>query len=250
MANQIIDLDRGKLATWAGTYDDYLRRKEAALAQEARQQADLTANLPQEEVWIRKGIQARRTRNEGRVRSLIKMREQRAERRQKKDKARMQLDRAENSGKLVIEATNVCFDYDEKWIVKDFSTRILRGDRIGLLGANGVGKTTLLRLLLGELSPTSGNVRLGSSLEIAVFDQLRSQVNLNATIVDAIGEGREQIEINGRPKHVISYLSDFLFTPARPDPCAQLIRWRASQGAIGEAIQQTHQPAGDGRTHE
>ena len=215
VANQIVDLDRGALTVWAGGYQDYLRRKQAFLQQQARQQAEFDRKLAQEEVWIRKGIQARRTRNEGRVRALKKMRIEQAERRHQKGNARLQLDRADNSGKLVIEVNDISFAYGDNPIVRNFSTRILRGDRIGLIGPNGVGKTTLMQLLLGQIEPDTGSVRLGSNLQVALFDQLRSQVDLDATVVDAIGEGREQIIINGKPKHVISWLSDFLFTPAR-----------------------------------
>ena len=215
VANQIVDLDRGALTVWAGGYQDYLRRKQAFLQQQARQQAEFDRKLAQEEVWIRKGIQARRTRNEGRVRALKKMRTEQAERRHQKGNARLQLDRADNSGKLVIEVNDISFAYGDNPIVRNFSTRILRGDRIGLIGPNGVGKTTLMQLLLGQIEPDTGSVRLGSNLQVALFDQLRSQVDLDATVVDAIGEGREQIIINGKPKHVISWLSDFLFTPAR-----------------------------------
>ncbi len=215
VANQIVDLDRGRMTFWAGSYPDYLRRKNAFLEQEARQNAEFDRKLAEEEKWIRKGIQARRTRNEGRVRALKKMRVERAERRNQKGKVRLQLDRAANSGKLVIEARNLSFAYKNNAIVKDFSTRILRGDRIGLIGPNGVGKTTLIQILLSQLAPDSGDIRHGSNLQIAFFDQMRSQVNLDSTVVDAIGEGRDQITINGKPKHVISWLSDFLFTPAR-----------------------------------
>ncbi len=215
VANQIVDLDRGRMTAWVGGYQDYLRRKNAFLEQEARQNTEFDRKLAEEEKWIRKGIQARRTRNEGRVRALNKMREERAERRNQKGKVKLQLDRAANSGKLVMEAHNLSFAYENKPIVTKFSTRILRGDRIGLIGPNGAGKTTLLQILLGRLAPDSGDMRHGSNLQIALFDQMRSQVNLDSTVVDAIGEGRDQITINGKPKHVISWLSDFLFTPAR-----------------------------------
>ncbi|MEJ2176423.1 MAG: ATP-binding cassette domain-containing protein, partial [Gammaproteobacteria bacterium] len=215
VANQIVDLDRGRLTTWAGGYEDYLRRKSAFLEQEARRNAEFDRKLAEEEKWIRKGIQARRTRNEGRVRALKKMRTERAQRRDRKGNVRLQLDRAVNSGKLVIETKDLCFSYKDQTIVNNLSTRIIRGDRIGLLGPNGVGKTTLIKLLLGLLEPDSGQVRHGSNLQTAFFDQMRSQVNPDETVVDAIGEGRDQIVINGKPKHVISWLSDFLFTPAR-----------------------------------
>lgn len=215
VANQIVDLDRGKLTSWVGSYDDFLRRKAAFLEQEARQQAEFDKKLAQEERWIRQGIQARRTRNEGRVRALKKMRVERAERRNKKGNVRLQMEGSERSGKLVIEANDVSFSFGSQVIAAKFSCRIQRGDRIGLIGPNGVGKTTLIKLLLGQLEPGQGSIKSGSNLQVAWFDQLRSQIDLDATVVDAIGEGREQIVINGKPKHVISWLSDFLFTPAR-----------------------------------
>ena len=215
VANQIVDLDRGKLTAWVGSYDDFLRRKADYLEQEARQQAEFDKKLAQEERWIRQGIQARRTRNEGRVRALKKMRVERADRRNKKGNVRLQMESGERSGKLVMEATDLSFAYGDQPIASNFSCRIQRGDRIGLIGPNGVGKTTLIKLLLGEIAPDSGTLKSGSNLQVAWFDQLRSQIDLDATVVDAIGEGREQIIINGKPKHVISWLSDFLFTPAR-----------------------------------
>ncbi|MDE0714307.1 MAG: ATP-binding cassette domain-containing protein, partial [Gammaproteobacteria bacterium] len=215
VANRIIDLDRGDLRSWAGGYGDYLRRKAELEAQEARQNAEFDRRLQQEEAWIRQGIEARRTRNEGRVRALMKMREERGRRRERQGKARLKLDQAEQGGRLVIEARDVTFAHGDKAIARDFSTRILRGDRVGLIGPNGIGKTTLIRLLLGEQAPDSGLVRLGHSQKVAWFDQGRSRVDPDATVVDAIGEGREKITIGGRDRHVISYLSDFLFTPAR-----------------------------------
>ena len=215
VANQIADLDRGRLTIWAGGYEDYLRRKAAFLEQEARQNAEFDRKLLEEEKWIRKGIQARRTRNEGRVRALKKMRAERAERRDHKANVKLQLERAKDSGKLVVEAHDLGFSYNDVPVVRDFSIRILRGDRIGILGPNGIGKTTLIKLLLGQIEPTEGKIGHGNNLQIAFFDQMRDQIDLDATVVDAIGEGRDQIVINGKPKHVISWLSDFLFTPAR-----------------------------------
>ena len=215
VANRIIDLDRGDLRSWAGGYGDYLRRKAELEAQEARQNAEFDRRLQQEEAWIRQGIEARRTRNEGRVRALMKMREERSRRRERQGKARLKLDHAEQGGRLVIEARGITFAHGDKTIAREFCTRILRGDRVGLIGPNGIGKTTLIQLLLGEQAPDSGLVRLGHNLKVAWFDQGRSRVDPDATVVDAIGEGREKITIGGRDRHVISYLSDFLFTPSR-----------------------------------
>ena len=215
VSTDIAELDRGKLVEWPGTYADYLRRKEAFLEQEERQNAVFDKKLAREEIWIRQGIKARRTRNEGRVRALARMRNERSERRNRKTNVNLEIDQRKQSGKLVIEAKNIQFRYDDEVIVENFSTRIIRGDRIGLIGPNGIGKTTMLKLLLGQLNPTNGSVVHGTHLEVAYFDQLRSQLNLDQTVIDVIGEGREQIIINGRSKHVISYLSDFLFTPAR-----------------------------------
>lgn len=215
VATDIAELDRGKLIEWSGGYTDYLSRKAAALAQEDRQNAVFDKKLAGEEIWIRQGIKARRTRNEGRVKALEKMRFERAQRRNRKANVNLEIDQSKQSGKLVIEVKNINFHYGEQTVVKDFSTRIIRGDRIGLIGANGAGKTTLLKLLLGQIAPTSGTVVHGTSMEVAYFDQSRAQLNINQTVIDVIGEGREQITVNGRSRHVISYLSDFLFTPAR-----------------------------------
>jgi len=215
LATRIVDLDRGKLISWPGNYTDFLRRKAAALEEEERQNALFDKKLAQEEVWIRQGIKARRTRNEGRVRALEKMRKERGQRREQQSNAKFGLETAERSGKLVIETKGISYGYPEKSIVKDFSTRIIRGDRIGLIGPNGAGKTTLLKLLLGQLEPQKGEVKIGTSLEVAYFDQLRGQLDLNQTVVEAIGDGSDQITINGKSRHVISYLADFLFAPAR-----------------------------------
>ncbi len=215
VATDIVELDRGKLIEWAGSYTDYLLRKAAALQQEGRQNAVFDKKLAKEEVWIRQGIKARRTRNEGRVRALQKMRLQRSQRRHRITNVNLEIDQSRQSGKLVIEVKNIHFQYGEQIVVNDFSARILRGDRIGLIGANGVGKTTLLKLLLGKIAPTSGSVTQGTGVAVAYFDQSRAQLQPDKSIIDVIGEGRDQITINGRSKHVISYLSDFLFTPAR-----------------------------------
>ncbi len=215
VATNIVELDRGKLKSWPGTYSDYLSRKAAALEQEERQNAVFDKKLAKEETWIRQGIKARRTRNEGRVRALKKMRQEQSERRNRKGNVRLELEQSQQSGKRVIEATNISYKIADQQIISSFSTRIIRGDRIGLIGPNGIGKTTLLRLLLKDLMPDSGEVIHGTRIEVAYFDQLRSELDPDRTVVDTIGEGREEVTINGRSRHVISYLSDFLFSPDR-----------------------------------
>ena len=215
LATRIIDLDRGKLVSWQGSYDDYLRRKAAALEDEANQNAEFDKKLADEEVWIRQGIKARRTRNEGRVRALEKLRAERALRRNVQGTTKMSLDTADKSGKKVIEVDNISFSYDDKPIIKDFSTLIQRGDKIGLIGENGAGKSTLLKLLLQQLQPQSGTVKLGTRLEIAYFDQLREQLDPEMTVADTIADGNDFVEIAGNKRHVISYLGDFLFASVR-----------------------------------
>lgn len=215
LATRIVDLDRGKLVSWAGNYQDYVRRKAAALEAEAVQNATFDKKLAAEEIWIRQGIQARRTRNEGRVRTLKKLREQRSKRRQLQGKARLNFNQAKLSGKKVITANNVSFSYDDTLLVSNFSIQIQRGDKIGLLGANGVGKTTLLRLLLKQLEPTQGEVEQGTQLQTVYFDQLRAQLDPELTVADSVADGSEFIEIAGEKKHIMSYLADFLFAPAR-----------------------------------
>jgi len=215
LATRIIELDRGQLTSYPGDYANYLRRKEASLAAESMQAAKFDKHLAQEEVWIRQGIKARRTRNEGRVRTLKKLREQRTQRREQIGKIRLKLDSGELSGRIVIEADAISKNYQNTPLIGDFSTLIMRGDRLGLIGPNGVGKTTLLKILLGELPPDSGTVKHGTKLSIAYFDQLRAQLDPEETVVDAIAQGQEMITINGHKKHVMSYLSDFLFAPAR-----------------------------------
>ena len=215
LATRIIDLDRGCLTSWPGNYDTYLRRKTATLAAEASQQTRFDKKLAHEEIWIRQGIKARRTRNEGRVRDLVEMRKERKARQEIVGRARMQIQKAVPSGKLVAELKGVTFDYDDKIIIRNFSTTILRGDRVGIIGPNGSGKTTLLRLLLGDLKPQRGSVRLGTHLEAAYFDQHRAMLDENDTVVNNVGEGNDMLTINGRQKHIIGYLQDFLFTPDR-----------------------------------
>ena len=215
LATRILELDRGVLSSWPGSYPRFVADKAAALEQEERQHALLDKKLAQEEVWIRKGIKARRTRNEGRVRALLRLREQRAQRRELEGTARIALDPGESSGKLVIDAQHVGFAWGGQPVMRDLSIRIMRGDRIGLVGPNGVGKTTLLRVLLGELAPTSGSVCLGTKVQVAYFDQLRAKLALDRTVIDNIADGSEYTEINGQRRHVLGYLQDFLFSPER-----------------------------------
>lgn len=215
LATRIIELDRGELTSWPGNYDQYLLTKEQRLAVEEEHNAQFDKKLAQEEAWIRKGIKARRTRNEGRVRSLQKLREQRSQRLDKTGNVKMQVDSGDASGKIVIEATDVSKKFDDQFIIKSFSTTIMRGDRIGILGPNGVGKSTLLKILLGELPPDSGKVELGTKLNIAYFDQQRAQLDPEKSVADNLNYGSESITINGKTRHVMSYLQDFLFPPAR-----------------------------------
>ncbi|MFQ5508270.1 MAG: ATP-binding cassette domain-containing protein [Leptospirillia bacterium] len=221
LATRIIELDRGHLTSWPGNYDRYLSGKTAQLDAEEKENALFDKNLAREEAWIRRGIKARRTRNEGRVRALKKMREERAARRQRQGTVRMNVDAGSRSGKLVIEAENASFAYPDgdtsgTPIIENLTTTILRGDRVGIIGPNGSGKSTLLKLLLGKLTPTSGRVKLGTTLQVAYFDQLRATLNDHDTVLNAVTEGgSENITINGRSRHVMSYLRDFLFSPER-----------------------------------
>nr|WP_240954455.1 ATP-binding cassette domain-containing protein [Solimonas marina] len=215
LATRIVELDRGQLTSWPGDYDNYLRRREERLHAEAQEVALFDKKLAQEEAWIRKGIEARRTRDMGRVKRLYEMRDQYAQRRKLQGTAQFTVQEAERSGKLVTEAKNLSYRWDDKTICRNFSTTILRGDKIGVIGPNGAGKTTLLRLLLGQLQPDSGEVRTGSNLEIAWFDQLRSTLDESKPVWENIAGGREFVEIGGARKHVMSYLQEFLFTPDR-----------------------------------
>ncbi|MCB6182443.1 ATP-binding cassette domain-containing protein [Leeia sp. TBRC 13508] len=215
VSTHIVELDRGRLASFIGNFSAYQIKKAEMLEVEAIHNAKFDKFWKEEEVWIRKGIEARRTRNEGRVRRLEELRRVRAQRRTQQGQVNLQLDAGEKSGKLVAELENVKFSYGDKPVVKDFSTRIQRGDRIGLIGPNGIGKTTLLKLILGEITPEAGKVKQGTNLNIAYFDQFRTQLDENATLTDTISPGSEFIEIGGSKKHVISYLEEFLFPPAR-----------------------------------
>ena len=215
LATRIVNLDRGTLTSWPGDYDTYLRRKAETLAAEASQQTRFDKKLAREEIWIRQGIKARRTRNEGRVRDLMVMRRERRARKERVGRARMQIQDAVPSGKLVAQLKGVTFGYGDTPVIKNLSTTILRGDRVGVIGPNGSGKTTLLRLLLGDLTPQQGTVRLGANLEAAYFDQHRAVLDEEDTVVNNVGEGKDTLTVNGRPKHIIGYLQDFLFTPDR-----------------------------------
>jgi ATP-binding cassette subfamily F protein uup len=215
MADRILEIDRGRIFDWSCDYDTFLVRKEEALAAEEKQNALFDKKLAQEEVWIRTGIKARRTRNEGRVRALEAMRRERSQRRTAVGRVRLEIQEADRSGALVAAVEGVSFLRGERPIIRDLSTSVMRGDRIGIIGPNGSGKTTLLRLLLGELAPASGSVRLGTNLRIAFFDQLRDQLDDEKTVADNVADGYETVQIGGQPRHVVGYLQDFLFPPDR-----------------------------------
>jgi len=215
LATRIIEIDRGQLTSWPGDYENYLRRREERLHAESQANALFDKKLAQEEVWIRQGIKARRTRNEGRVRALKALRNERSERRELSGNAKITLANAQASGKKVIELKNVHQSYGGRVLIDDLSTTIMRGDRVGIVGPNGAGKSTLLKILLGELKPERGEVTLGTGLQIAYFDQHRAQLNDSLNALDNVAEGREYIELNGQRKHIIGYLQDFLFSPER-----------------------------------
>ncbi|MCU5775057.1 ABC transporter ATP-binding protein [Erwiniaceae bacterium BAC15a-03b] len=215
MATRIVDLDRGKLVSWPGDYDQFLLGKEEALRVEEMQNAEFDRKLAQEEVWIRQGIKARRTRNEGRVRALKALRRERSERREVMGKANMSVGEATRSGKIVFELESVNYSVSGKQLVKDFSAQVQRGDKIALVGPNGCGKTTLLRLMLDQLKADSGRVHIGTKLEVAYFDQHRAELDPDRTVMDNLAEGKQEVLVNGKPRHVLGYLQDFLFHPKR-----------------------------------
>jgi len=213
MATRIVEVDRGKLLSFDCNYDTYLERRQAMLNTEEKSWQDFDRKLAKEEVWVRQGIKARRTRNEGRVRALEQLRQERALRREQTGNVRIAIAEAERSGKLVVDAEKIDFSFGKKKILEGFSTTILRGDKVGILGPNGSGKTTLLKILLGELTPRQGRLRLGAGLKIAYFDQLRAQLDEDRTLKDNITDGNDTIFVGGTPRHIIGYLQDFLFPP-------------------------------------
>ncbi len=223
LATCIVELDRGRLARWDCDYDTYLERREETLAAEEKQQAEFDKKLAREETWIRQGIKARRTRNMGRVRALDSLRSEARARRERTGTANLAVDEATRSGRLVIETENVAFSYPGNEVIRDFSTTILRGDKIGLIGPNGSGKTTLLRLLLGEIAPQQGRVRHGTNLEIAYFDQLRAQIDGDKTVQQNVAGGNDWVTVGGAQRHVIGYLQDFLFSPERARTPARIL---------------------------
>ena len=215
LATRIVEIDRGRLLAFAGDYGSYLERREAMLASEERGQREFDKKLAREESWIRQGVKARRTRNEGRVRALEQLRRERSLRREQAGIARFAIQEARRSGRLVVEAENVTFAYGDKQIIEAFSCTILRGDKVGIIGPNGSGKTTLLKVLLGDIDPQQGTVRLGANVQIAYFDQLRDQLREDRTVKENVAGGNDTVIIGDAPRHVVGYLQDFLFPPAQ-----------------------------------
>ena len=223
LATRIVELDRGRLTSWSCDYETFLERKQAALETEVQHWAQFDKKLAQEEAWIRQGIKARRTRNEGRVRALQALRATRSNRREQPGTVRLHVQEAERSGKLVLRAHDVSYAYADQPVVKDFSTVIMRGDKIGIIGPNGIGKTTLLQLLLGELLPQQGSVQHGTKLAVAYFDQLRTPLDPDKTVREIVGRGNEHVTFNGKQRHIIGYLQDFLFSPDRARSPARVL---------------------------
>lgn len=215
LATRIVEIDRGKLRSWPGDYADFLRRRAESLAAERQANSEFDRKLAEEEIWIRQGIKARRTRNEGRVRALETMREVRAQRVNPDARARVHIEEADQSGRKVLDARNLSFGYGDAMLIRDFSLRIRRGDRIGLVGNNGVGKSTLLRLLLGEIEPDAGTIKWGVNIQLGYFDQHRRELDLDKTVAQIVGDGREYVTLNGKSRHVVGYLRGFLFSAKR-----------------------------------
>ena len=215
LATRIVEIDRGKLRSWPGSYSDFLRRRAETLETEHQVNTEFDRKLAEEEIWIRQGIKARRTRNEGRVRALEAMREVRAQRVNPDARARVHIEEADQSGRKVLDARNLSFGYGDAMLIQDFSLRIRRGDRIGLVGNNGVGKSTLLRLLLGEIDPNVGSIKWGVNIQLGYFDQHRRQLDLDKTVAQIVGDGREYVTLNGKSRHVVGYLRGFLFIAKR-----------------------------------
>jgi ATP-binding cassette subfamily F protein uup len=215
LATRIVEIDRGRLVAFSCDYSTYLERRQTELAAQERQWQEFDKKLAREETWVRQGIKARRTRNEGRVRALVKMRQERAHRQEQAGNVRLTIQEAERSGRLVVEAEKIHFAFGDHKIVEGFSTAIIRGDKVGIIGPNGSGKTTLLKILLGELEPQQGNVRLGAGIQVAYFDQLRTQLDENGTLKDNIADGNDMVVVGGVSRHVVTYLQDFLFPPDR-----------------------------------
>ncbi|MCH8991713.1 MAG: ATP-binding cassette domain-containing protein, partial [Acidobacteria bacterium] len=215
VATRIVELDRGRLTSWPGDYANYQRRQAERLADEAVREAKQDTRLAVEEAWLRRGVKARRTRNEGRVKALLAMRAERANRQTRVGSVRLQAERAAPSGRVVFEATGVSKSFDGDPVIRDFTTRVLRGDRVGLIGPNGAGKTTLLRLFLGELQPDQGDIRRGTNVVVGYYDQQREQLDPERTVFDTVGDGNDTVTVNGERRHVHGYLRDFLFSPDR-----------------------------------
>ena len=215
VATRIVDIDRGRLTSWPGDYATFLRKTDEWLANDTASRDKFDRRLAEEEAWLRQGVKARRTRNEGRVRALMTMRQERAARRDEMGAVRMQVERASSSGQMVFEANAISKSFGPTRVVRQFTTRIMRGDRIGLIGPNGSGKTTLIRLLLGELAPDEGELRRGTNVEVAYYDQLREQLDPERTVFETIGEGSDTVTVNSRTRHVNAYLRDCLFPPER-----------------------------------
>ena len=215
LATRIVEIDRGQLVSWPGNYQNYLTLKEKALEEESTQNALFDKKLAQEEQWIRQGIKARRTRNEGRVRSLMAMRDERAKRIKQQGKARIDIEEGERSGRKVVSMRNITHGYNGHKLIKKLNLKIMRGDRIGLVGNNGVGKSTLLKIILGMIQPDEGTVKLGTNIEVAYFDQVLRDLDMDKTIVQNVGDGKDYIELNGKQRHVVGYLKNFLFSPKR-----------------------------------